>query len=548
MPDLTHVDGYPEIPVSLLPSRGMLQTGDWRNLRPVLHPRPSPCTAACPALVPIPRYLHLLAEDRIEEAHAVFTLRNPFPAITGRVCPHDCEAACSRATRDGAVSIRVLERHLGDRAADLPHPLPQERSGRHIAVMGSGPAGLSAAYYLRREGHAVTVFERRDRPGGVLRYGIPDYRLPCDVVDREIERLADMGIGFSTGVSLGEDVTLEDLTTDHDAVFVATGAWRERPMGVPGDDLLTPGLAYLDAVNRGEAGLPGAHCAVVGGGNTAMDVARVLRRLGADVTVLYRRTATEMPAIAEEVERAAADGVRFEFLTQPVAVAAAGGRVDVTIEQMRLGEPDESGRRRPEPTGECGNVVFDAVFTAIGETADLSPFPAELIGDDGWLTAGPSGETGDERVYVGGDLITGPATVVEAIAAGRRAAAAIHARLEGATTPAWAESLAEEALGVAEVNPAYFPRRIRLEDPPSAAVAPLAEETATVSPVTALAEIERCYSCGFCNECGTCFVFCPDSAISWDDGPVFDYEVCKGCGICTAECPGHVIIEVKEQL
>jgi NADPH-dependent glutamate synthase beta subunit-like oxidoreductase/Pyruvate/2-oxoacid:ferredoxin oxidoreductase delta subunit len=547
MPELTHVDRYPEIPVSLIPSRGVLQTGDWRNLRPVLHQRPSPCTAACPALVPIPRYLHLISEGRIEEAYAEFTLRNPFPAITGRVCPHDCETACSRTGRDGAVSIRVLERHLGDRAGDLPHPIPDERSGHYVAVVGSGPAGLSAAYYLRREGHAVTVYERRDRAGGVLRYGIPDYRLPSDVVEREIERLADMGIGFSMGVSLGEDVTLEDLAVDHDAVFVATGAWQERPMGIPGEDLLIPGLAYLDAVNRGEAALPGSRCAVVGGGNTAMDVARVLRRLGADVAVLYRRTAAEMPAIAEEVERAAADGVRFEFLSQPVAAEPAAGRVALTVERMRLGEPDSSRRRRPEPTGETSDAVFDAVVTAIGETAEVEPFPAALIGPDGWLTVGPHGETGDDRIFVGGDLTTGPATVVEAIGAGRRAAAAIHARLDEGATPEWATPLPGEPVDAGETNPAYFPRRLRLDDPPSASAAPLAEETATVSPVAALAEIERCYSCGYCNECGTCFVFCPDSAITWNGGPVFDYEVCKGCGVCTAECPGHVLVEVKEQ-
>jgi NADPH-dependent glutamate synthase beta subunit-like oxidoreductase/Pyruvate/2-oxoacid:ferredoxin oxidoreductase delta subunit len=525
----------------------MLQTGDWRNLRPVLHPTSSPCTAACPALVPIPRYLHLLAEGRIEEAYAAFTLRNPFPAITGRVCPHDCEAACSRIGRDGAVSIRVLERHLGDRAGDLGHTIPEKRSGRHVAVVGSGPAGLSAAHYLRREGHAVTVFERRARPGGVLRYGIPDYRLPSDVVDREIERLSDMGVGFSTGVSLGDDVTLADLTSDHDAVFVATGAWQERPMDMPGQDLLIPGLAYLDAVSRGQAALPGRDCAVIGGGNTAMDVARVLRRLGGDVTLLYRRTAAEMPAIVEEVERAAADGVHFEFLSQPVAAASSAGRVLITVERMRLGAPDDSGRRRPEPTGELSEAVYDAVFTAIGETADVAPFPAELLGEDGWLAAGPSGETGDDRVFVGGDVTTGPATVVEAIAAGRRAAAAIHARLGAGASPEWAVPSPGEAVDPADTNAAYFPRRRRLEDPPSAALGPMAEEAATVSPVAALAEIERCYSCGYCNECGTCFVFCPDSAIAWNGGPVFDYDVCKGCGICTAECPGHVLVEVREQ-
>lgn len=547
MVDLTHVDRYPEIPVSLLPSRGMLQTGDWRNVRPELRERPSPCTIACPAQVPIPRYLHLLAEGRVADAYAAFTARNPFPSITGRVCPHECEDSCNRVTRDGAVSIRTLERYLGDRAAAMPPPSPAADTGRRVAVVGSGPAGLAAAHYLRRSGHSVTVYERREEPGGVLRYGIPDYRLPRDVVDREIDRLGATGVEFRTGVDLGPDVTLGHLTREHDAVFVATGASTERPMRIPGEDLLTPGLAYLDGVNRGDIRLPGASCAVVGGGNTAMDVARVLRRLGGEVTVLYRRTERDMPAIAEEVERAAADGVHFEFLSQPIEAAGADGLITVTVERMRLGQPDGSGRPRPEPTGLTSEMVFDAVFTAIGETADVGPFPTALIDERGRPAVGPSGETEDDRVFAGGDLVTGPATVVEAIAAGRRAAAAIHARLDGGEVPEWAAPLGGEEVGPGEVNPAYFPLRLRIEDPLSEPDGLLAEETATVSPVAALAEIERCYSCGYCNACGTCFVFCPDAAITWNGGPVFDYEVCKGCGICTAECPGGVLVDVREQ-
>ncbi len=317
MGELSHVDDYPELPISLLASREVLHTGEWRNMRPVLAARRAPCSDACPAGVPVPAYLHLLAEGRLREAYDAFTLRNPFPSITGRVCPHFCEAACNRGPYDGPISIRSLERYLGDAAAGLALRGPEQETGRSTAVVGSGPAGLSAAYYLRRSGHRVTVYERRERPGGLLRYGIPDYRLPAAVVEAEVARLESLGVEFRTGVSLGEQLSLDGLKEEHDALVVATGAWEGQEMGVEGESLFEPGLEYLEQVARGRMALPGRRCVVVGGGNTAMDVARVLRRLGGEVTVLYRRTAAEMPAIAEESAAAAADGVRFEFLSLP---------------------------------------------------------------------------------------------------------------------------------------------------------------------------------------------------------------------------------------
>jgi NADPH-dependent glutamate synthase beta subunit-like oxidoreductase/Pyruvate/2-oxoacid:ferredoxin oxidoreductase delta subunit len=548
MTDLAHVDRYPEIPVSLLASRGVLRTGEWRNMRPVLQPRRAPCSAACPAGVPVPRYLHHLAAGRLREAFEAFTLHNPFPAVTGRVCPHFCEVACNRESHDAPLSLRALERYLGDAAAGLPLPGPGAESGRRVAVVGSGPAGLSAAYYLRRSGHAVTVFERRDRPGGLLRYGIPDYRLPTSVVEGEVARLEAMGVEFRTGLALGEGLTLEGLRRDFDAVVAATGAGEGQEMGMPGESLLEPGLEYLEQVARGHLTLPGERCAVVGGGNTAMDVARVLRRLGAEVTVLYRRTAAEMPAIAEEAAAAEADGVRFEFLALPRAAEKAAGALRLTVERMRLGAPDASGRARPEPTGELAELAFDAVFKAIGEHADLTPFPETLRqGPGGWLQVEDDGSTADPALFVAGDLATGPATVVEAIAKGRRVAGAINSRIGGGyEMPAWAAEVPQATVGPAEVNPAYFPHRARVEDRPGQGGS-FTEETATILGVEALAEIERCFSCGYCNACGSCFVFCPDAAITWEEGPVFDYDFCKGCGICSVECPGQVLAFVRER-
>ncbi len=542
-----HVDDYPEIPVSIASSRSALKTGAWRSVRPVFSDATAPCSAGCPAGVAIPAYLNDIQEGRLDLAFATVAERNPFPRITGRVCPHFCEHSCNLAitTGEASVSIRSIERWLGDATAGLDYPAPYPATGLRIAVVGAGPAGLSAAYYLRRSGHEVVVFDRRSHPGGVLRYGIPDYRLPSQVVDAEVARLEAFGVEFRTGIELGTDLQLDDLEQDYAAVFVATGAGRDRPMRIPGESLMEAGLAFLEAAKRGTVSLPGAECAVIGGGNTAVDVARVLRRLGAEVTVLYRRTEAEMPALREEYELAVADGVVFDWLVLPTAVSKRGDRLEVTAEEMALGEPDGSGRPRPLPTGNARDLWFDAVFTATGETADMTPYPDRLVDGKGWMAVDADGATRDPLVYAGGDLATGPATVIEAIVAGRRAARAIDLQLGLDQRWPAEEPIATVAPG--DVHLTYVPHHERADDHPVEIRSPFEEETVDLTDAEVLEEIERCLSCGHCNSCGTCFVFCPDGAITWDHGPVFDYEFCKGCGICVAECPGHGLILINER-
>lgn len=548
MTPLDHVDDYPEIPVSLGSTRAAIKTGDWRSVRPVEVDRTAPCAFACPAGVDVPRYLDSIRLGRLDEALAVFAERNPFPRITGRVCPHSCEDGCNlaAATGDDAVGIRSIERWLGDVTAQVPLPQPFEATRRRVAVVGSGPAGLAAAYYLRRSGHRVTVYERRSVAGGMLRHAIPEYRLPSAVVDAEIARLIDMGVEFVTGVELGRDFHLDELAPEHSAVFLATGACRERPVGITGEHLLDSGLEFLETAGLDTSIERGMRCAVIGGGNTALDVARVVRRLGGEVTVLYRRTAEEMAAIREEYHHAVADGVAFEWLTLPRSVKRGEAGLVVTVEEMRLGEPDGSGRRRPEPTGRLRQLTFDRVFSAVGEIADSTPFPANLKNAEGWLEVGPGGATADEMVHAGGDLVTGPATVVAAIAAGREAARLIDRRL--GFSDRWASIHHEPVVGPDEVNPSYRSHTRRTSDPKARTVDPLGEETLTVAAEAVLAELERCLSCGHCNACGTCFVLCPDGAIRWEqDGPVIDLEFCKGCGICVVECPGRALVLVNER-
>ncbi|MFP3975703.1 MAG: FAD-dependent oxidoreductase, partial [Dehalococcoidia bacterium] len=396
----------------------------------------TPCSSACPAGVDIPSYLSEIREGNLAEAARVLLKYNPLPAVTGRVCPHFCEESCNRGEFDEPVSVRAIERFMGDYILDNAGQIiggSDIDTGKTVAIVGSGPAGLSAAYYLRRFGHSVTVFESMEEPGGLLIHGIPPYRLPKDIVRKQIKVLEGTGIRFRYGVTIGRGTTVDELMKSFDAVFLACGAWKERPAGVKGEELMISGLDFLRRSNLGDRAIPGRKVAVIGGGNVALDVARTLLRMGSEPVVLYRRGEAEMPAVKEEIEKAKEEGIAFEFFTQPGEAQEKDGGVLLQCVKMRPGPLDDTGRPRPVPVeGSEFTAGFDAVIKAIGEEPDTSSVPGEFLDENGRLGLASSTYSLGKNLFAGGDFVTGPATVVEAIAAGRDAASSMDRYLGGA--------------------------------------------------------------------------------------------------------------------
>jgi NADPH-dependent glutamate synthase beta subunit-like oxidoreductase/CO/xanthine dehydrogenase FAD-binding subunit len=387
-----------------------------------------PCSSNCPANTDIPSYLSRVRNGDLLGAARIILDFNPIPAVTGRVCPTLCEPECHRSEFDEPVAIRCIERSLGDtileRMTEIFTP-PKTESARRIAIIGSGPAGLTAAFYLRRSGHQVTVYERLPEAGGMLLYSIPPYRLPKDVVRKQIQALKGMGIKFEVGVNAGKDVTVAELMARFDAVFWAAGAWKEKPLGIKGEKVSLSGLEFLNRTNAGVRDIPGRKVAVVGGGNVAMDVARTLLRLGSEPVVIYRRSQDEMPASRDEVEKAMEEGIEFQFLTLPTEALEANGKMALKCVRMKLGAPDASGRPKPVPIpGSDFTATFDAVIKAIGEKPDTSILPAEFRQKA--RKASPSAHLLGKNLFAGGDFITGPSTVVQAVASGREAARLIE--------------------------------------------------------------------------------------------------------------------------
>ena len=499
-----------------------IRTGTWRAALPAYAKVPSPCRLACPVEGDIARWI---GQARIGDWHGAWTIlceNNPFPAVAGRVCHHPCEDSCNRAGYDGALAICALERHVGERALAEGWQFPQApENGRRVAVVGGGPSGLSAAYQLRRRGHAVTILEAQEALGGLLRHGIPPYRLPREVLDGEIARILAMGVEVRTGAALATEAEFLCLRAEYDAVYLAVGAGV--PKRLPQLDYGAPwamdGAQYLAQANAGRAPALGKRIAVIGGGSAAMDVARSARRAGHEVTVLALESEAQMPAQREEVLEAVAEGVQLACGVMLRAAAREGDGLRLECSWVNF------DKGRVEVLARPGfRLEADAVVSAIGQDPQLAPL-RWLAPEGALIPADASGATGAEGIYAGGDAASLQRFVTHAIGMGKRAAQDIDRWLRGGRA---AQAEPRKAVPYSAINTWYHARAPRAEGGREAAAG--IEQ--------ALAEAARCFSCGECTHCDNCYTACPDMAVRRvNGGYAIDEKYCKGCGLCVAECP-----------
>ena len=538
-----------------------IKTGSWRTRRPVYVEATAPCKAACPAGEPVARWIERARLGDYAGAWQAIREENPFPAIMGRVCAHPCESACNRRHYDGAVAINALERFVGDWG--LEHgarpSVPPTRPER-VAVVGGGPAGLACCYHLTRLGYRVDLFEAGPRLGGLLRDGIPEYRLPRAVLEREIELCVAPTVEVLTGRRLGADLSWAELAS-YEAVFLGTGASVPLGLGVPGEAAggVTHGLLFLRRLNAGGAPSLGRRLAVVGGGSTAMDVARSARRLGVpSVTVLALEAREAMPVLAEEVTQALAEGVEIVNGVGVREFLHADGNVTGVVVSPAALEHVRGGAIRPRFLGESP-VRFDAddVLLAVGQTPDLSALPAAMRSERGLVLVDADGATLSDRVFAAGDVASANRTVTHAVGAGTHAARRIHAGLSSrpapssSPSPSWAALRPGHVVDFPEINVAHFRparRAGRPERSASQRLRSFTEAVGALAEATARAEMGRCFSCGHCTGCDTCFIVCPDMAVHHEDGGYrIAAEHCKGCGLCVEECPRGALHMVSER-
>jgi 2-oxoacid:acceptor oxidoreductase gamma subunit (pyruvate/2-ketoisovalerate family) len=508
-----------------------LKTGTWASQIPCYREYAAPCSLACPAGNDVVGFIQTLKEKGVTEAARLLLHTQALPSVCGRVCPAPCMKACNRTYYDGPVNIRSLERWIADHseARLTPHPDPNPKS---FAVVGSGPAGLSAAFHLAMHSQKVTIFEKEHQLGGVLRYGIPAYRLPEEILDRDIARITALGVQTECGSKI-DKAKLASLHREFDAVLVCIGLGAPYAMQAAGEQLegVLQGLEYLARCKTQKVPLTGT-VVVVGGGNTAIDCARSALRSGAgSVKLVYRRSRVEMPAIAEEIEEAAREGVQLLTQRQPVAFIGSDKITGILLAEVDLGDKDESGRRRPMVTDRTVELACTTVLLALGQQKP------DMLPPD-WSIVGSRVVSGDKplQVWFAGDCLTGDGTVAHAIGNGRRAALDALAFSRGKDLPE--EKQNTTAVAPADIRFSHFPVIPPHEDRHQAN-GTIKDNFAEVNVgLPGPGEAERCFSCGRCTNCDSCLVFCPDGIIFRDgSGYRIDKEYCKGCGICVAECP-----------
>ncbi|UCD79941.1 MAG: FAD-dependent oxidoreductase [Desulfobacterales bacterium] len=579
-PDIQQLYTYYELPIGataigLPPGRS---TGLWRYTKPLFRVKVPPCQHACPAGNWIQKFIAKTGAEQFDDAWEALTLENPFPGLCGRVCYHPCELSCNRQELDGATAIHSAERYLADHFFQQPltPPLIREKQHKKVAIVGSGPAGLACAYFLIMMGYETIVYEANNELGGMPQIGIPRYRLPKQILDKEINDILALGVEVRKGRRIGKDLPFKELLA-YDAVFLATGAHRAARLDIPilTQENIYQGLDFLAQNNLGQPPELAKKVLVIGGGNVAIDVCRTLIRRGCAPALLYRRTRNEMPAHHDEICDAEDEGLQCQYLLAPTSVRSSkSGGISLECTKMKLTGTGPDGRPQVAPlAGEAEFFEADQIILATGEIPDLSYLPNDVQVSDGLVQVNATGQTSIEKVFAGGDIAGQPWTVAAAIGSAKRAAIGIDHYLRGDDLQALIgqgeiaktmrvhlgieaapASDAQELADFQDLNLAHtcaLPSHTSEKMPVDERICDFSEVDCGLETTSAVEEARRCLSCGVCRMCGNCYLFCPDGAIEFDPTVaqyIINYDYCKGCGICFRECPvGTICVKTEEE-